>query len=192
MSRPLTESVRVKNTFIDGFDSDEEGDMPIMTQVKSCPAKACEHRALVPATLQGVQAVPTPAKAAAVGAPPLPMTSEVPPPPSYGDGADLERERRSCAGAATWSLAAEEPMALEEPASVTVEPLETRQPRRSRGAILHPTGLCRPCAWYWKPQGCNLGYKCCHCHMCPKTEIKARKKTKKLQIRAPEEAEASG
>jgi len=72
-----------------------------------------------------------------------------------------------------------------------IEPLESRQPRRSRGALLHDRGQCRPCAWYWKPQGCHLGEECCHCHMCSKGELKARKKSKMAAIRAKEAEEAS-
>eukprot|EP00434_Breviolum_minutum_P003961 symbB.v1.2.003485.t1/scaffold198.1/size278664/1 len=37
---------------------------------------------------------------------------------------------------------------------------------------------CKPCAWYWKPQGCRNGKDCLHCHLCPCDEIKARKKTR--------------
>merc|ERR1712187_834607 len=65
-----------------------------------------------------------------------------------------------------------------------IEPLLTRQPQCSRGALLHGRGQCRPCAWYWKPQGCNFGEECCHCHLCPKGELKARKHQKKVAFRA--------
>lgn len=48
----------------------------------------------------------------------------------------------------------------------------------SHGAALHGTGNCKPCAWFWKPQGCSNGQECLHCHMCPEGEIKARKQAK--------------
>jgi len=48
----------------------------------------------------------------------------------------------------------------------------------SIGSELHGTGDCKPCAWFWKPQGCQNGRECLHCHLCPKSEVKARKKTK--------------
>jgi len=48
----------------------------------------------------------------------------------------------------------------------------------SLGSELHATGQCRPCAWFWKPQGCANGVDCRHCHSCPQDEIKTRKKVK--------------
>lgn len=26
---------------------------------------------------------------------------------------------------------------------------------------------CSPCAWFWKARGCNSGFDCTYCHMCP-------------------------
>lgn len=46
----------------------------------------------------------------------------------------------------------------------------------SVGSVLHASGTCRPCAWFWKPHGCGNGRHCCHCHLCPEGEIKARRK----------------
>mmetsp|Transcript_63546 Transcript_63546/g.98896 ORF Transcript_63546/g.98896 Transcript_63546/m.98896 type:complete len:588 (-) Transcript_63546:110-1873(-) len=48
----------------------------------------------------------------------------------------------------------------------------------SVGSIDHGTGLCKPCAWFWKPSSCLNGKECCHCHLCPAGEIKSRKKAK--------------
>jgi hypothetical protein len=48
----------------------------------------------------------------------------------------------------------------------------------SMGSALHGTGMCRPCAWFWKPQGCANGNNCFHCHLCPEGEIAQRKKSK--------------
>lgn len=53
----------------------------------------------------------------------------------------------------------------------------------SHGSILHGTGNCRPCAWFWKPGGCQNGKECGHCHLCPEGEIKARKKNKLTLLR---------
>eukprot|EP00418_Pyrodinium_bahamense_P068050 CAMPEP_0179078056 /NCGR_PEP_ID=MMETSP0796-20121207/34929_1 /TAXON_ID=73915 /ORGANISM="Pyrodinium bahamense, Strain pbaha01" /LENGTH=373 /DNA_ID=CAMNT_0020775347 /DNA_START=48 /DNA_END=1169 /DNA_ORIENTATION=- len=53
----------------------------------------------------------------------------------------------------------------------------------SIGSSLHGTGMCRPCAWFWKPQGCENGLDCCHCHLCPEGEIKARRKMKVAVLR---------
>eukprot|EP00913_Durusdinium_trenchii_P026640 g24996.t1 len=48
----------------------------------------------------------------------------------------------------------------------------------SLGSAAHGTGLCRPCAWLWKPGGCQNGSECRHCHLCPEGELKARRKVK--------------
>eukprot|EP00929_Paragymnodinium_shiwhaense_P061179 TRINITY_DN30557_c0_g1_i1.p1 TRINITY_DN30557_c0_g1~~TRINITY_DN30557_c0_g1_i1.p1 ORF type:complete len:281 (+),score=38.45 TRINITY_DN30557_c0_g1_i1:75-917(+) len=46
----------------------------------------------------------------------------------------------------------------------------------SAGSRLHHLGKCKPCAWFFKPQGCQNGAECRHCHSCPKGEIRRRKK----------------
>lgn len=48
----------------------------------------------------------------------------------------------------------------------------------SVGSILHGTGTCKPCAWFWKPQGCHNGSECGHCHLCPVGESKNRRQAK--------------
>eukprot|EP00928_Gymnodinium_smaydae_P020048 TRINITY_DN17739_c0_g1_i1.p1 TRINITY_DN17739_c0_g1~~TRINITY_DN17739_c0_g1_i1.p1 ORF type:complete len:574 (+),score=102.56 TRINITY_DN17739_c0_g1_i1:304-2025(+) len=56
----------------------------------------------------------------------------------------------------------------------------------SVGSSLHGTGLCRPCAWFWKEQGCANGQTCFHCHLCPEGEIAHRKKMKLAVMRTAE------
>eukprot|EP00929_Paragymnodinium_shiwhaense_P000352 TRINITY_DN100598_c0_g1_i1.p1 TRINITY_DN100598_c0_g1~~TRINITY_DN100598_c0_g1_i1.p1 ORF type:complete len:401 (-),score=71.06 TRINITY_DN100598_c0_g1_i1:571-1704(-) len=53
----------------------------------------------------------------------------------------------------------------------------------SKGSALHGTGQCRPCAWFWKADGCHNDKDCLHCHLCPEGELKARKKTRHAVIR---------
>mmetsp|Transcript_62790 Transcript_62790/g.141824 ORF Transcript_62790/g.141824 Transcript_62790/m.141824 type:complete len:435 (-) Transcript_62790:147-1451(-) len=53
----------------------------------------------------------------------------------------------------------------------------------SRGSVLHGTGNCRPCVWFWKPMGCMNGQHCSYCHMCSDGEIKARRKAKVVAMR---------
>lgn len=53
----------------------------------------------------------------------------------------------------------------------------------SHGSVLHCEGSCRPCAWFWKPEGCKNGKNCGHCHICPEGEIKSRKKNKQTTLR---------
>mmetsp|Transcript_1411 Transcript_1411/g.2315 ORF Transcript_1411/g.2315 Transcript_1411/m.2315 type:complete len:441 (+) Transcript_1411:140-1462(+) len=60
--------------------------------------------------------------------------------------------------------------------------------RPSLGAVLHGTGQCKPCAWYWKPGSCVNGFECQHCHMCPEDELKTRKKGKVARLRLGHQA----
>lgn len=54
----------------------------------------------------------------------------------------------------------------------------------SKGSMDHAKGVCEPCAWFWKPQGCANAEICNRCHLCPEGEVKARKKAKKLALRS--------
>jgi len=54
----------------------------------------------------------------------------------------------------------------------------------SHGSILHSIGECEPCAWFWKPGGCQNGAECGRCHLCPEGETKARKKAKVSKMRS--------
>lgn len=69
----------------------------------------------------------------------------------------------------------------------------------SVGSTFHDgTGRCSPCAWFWKPRGCQSGAQCGYCHLCPEGELKNRKKAKVAAIRmgaiepAPRNSVASG
>jgi hypothetical protein len=53
---------------------------------------------------------------------------------------------------------------------------EERQPEISVGALLHATGTCKPCGFFWKSQGCDFGKECLHCHLCTKGESKDRRR----------------
>merc|ERR1712187_426724 len=53
----------------------------------------------------------------------------------------------------------------------------------SQGSLLHGSGKCKPCAWFWKPGGCQKQQNCTHCHLCPYGEIKARKNAKLTMMR---------
>jgi len=53
----------------------------------------------------------------------------------------------------------------------------------SVGAALHSTGNCKPCAWFWKPESCQWGVECGHCHLCPVGELRRRKKGKQAQAK---------
>jgi len=53
----------------------------------------------------------------------------------------------------------------------------------NNGALLHEMGACQPCAWFWKPSGCQNGKDCMRCHLCPEGELRARKKVKRTMMR---------
>lgn len=61
--------------------------------------------------------------------------------------------------------------------------LPMRMGTPSEGSTLHESGVCRPCAWYWKESGCQKEAKCRFCHMCLEGEVKNRKKKKVATLR---------
>lgn len=62
-------------------------------------------------------------------------------------------------------------------------PLAQRVGIPSEGSALHDSGVCRPCAWYWKPSGCQKEFQCRFCHLCPDGEVKKQKKKKVASLR---------
>lgn len=57
---------------------------------------------------------------------------------------------------------------------------------------LHLTKECTPCNYfYYKADGCRQGVECQFCHLCPKGEIKKRKKERVKMLKA-QSAEAGG
>merc|ERR1712039_421655 len=67
---------------------------------------------------------------------------------------------------------------------VTIVPLPLRKPEYSIGSELHSRGECKPCAWFWRPQGCSNGEECRHCHVCDQTQVKIRKKARAVAQRS--------
>mmetsp|Transcript_26355 Transcript_26355/g.87339 ORF Transcript_26355/g.87339 Transcript_26355/m.87339 type:complete len:305 (-) Transcript_26355:182-1096(-) len=65
-----------------------------------------------------------------------------------------------------------------------VVPMDARMGEVSQGSSVHSIGQCRPCAWYWRPQGCSNGKDCRHCHLCSASEVKARKKNRITSLRS--------
>lgn len=53
----------------------------------------------------------------------------------------------------------------------------------SLGSSEHGTGICTPCAWFHKPDGCLNAKDCRYCHLCPEGELKKRKKQKVARMR---------
>jgi len=53
----------------------------------------------------------------------------------------------------------------------------------SHGSLLHGTGKCKPCVWFWKPAGCKHGEHCGHCHLCPVSEIGDRRRRRRQLVK---------
>lgn len=53
----------------------------------------------------------------------------------------------------------------------------------SLGSALHASGQCKPCGWFWKPEGCKNGSQCFHCHLCPKDSMKLQRRIKREAAR---------
>merc|ERR1712196_291684 len=47
------------------------------------------------------------------------------------------------------------------------------------GSKGHMEGTCKPCAFYWRQDGCQNGCHCNFCHVCEPGERRRRKKEKK-------------
>ncbi|CAL1173636.1 unnamed protein product [Cladocopium goreaui] len=63
------------------------------------------------------------------------------------------------------------------------EPSKPIQSIESMGSRLHESGLCRPCAWFWKPTGCRNGTECRHCRSCTLGEFNRRKRERRRLFR---------
>jgi len=100
-----------------------------------------------------------------------------------GDFDKLSNDSRSVVSSETDEVDAVE---LQQAASeVYLTPLPrslplVRQELPSQGSLLHGTDACRPCAWFYKPQGCANGEQCKHCHLCGAGAIQERRRAKAL------------
>merc|ERR1712113_708943 len=82
-------------------------------------------------------------------------------------------------------------------ANIVVETQDLAEPlgltnfrqRPSEGSVGHDDGMCKPCAWNWKPSGCSRESACTFCHMCPEDALK-RKRQDKMQRRKQKTCEA--
>jgi len=97
-------------------------------------------------------------------------------------------EQELAAGSEQGSPRAEGTQATKSHTESPVEPPPGLLPQslgnaQSAGSVLHGTGNCRPCAWFWKPVGCQSGHNCAYCHECPEGAVKARKKCKQAMMR---------
>lgn len=175
--------ITVKNTFINITDDDDECGVPVVS-AKSCPVvrlpsfQAEMVRSRPRARTFQVGAVEG---AAADDSPAYVMTHQL----SESMQAATAMTPAATA-AAGWSAGQEdEPKPGATSLTEGAEELEAarpwlagRVPAWSVGASLHAARECRPCAWFWRPQGCENAEDCRHCHLCPQGEIKARRKAR--------------
>jgi len=150
--------IKVKNTFIDGFaedesDDDHEDSGPMMGRRRTCPDKIQDAGA--GGGWQDFDKYSIIESLRSGGMPELrsPLKVRFADPGHMGD--------------------------MDSP-SADIAPLEIRQPEMSMGSREHASGECRPCAWFWRPQGCSNGVDCRHCHRCPPGELKARRKSNRV------------
>ena len=54
----------------------------------------------------------------------------------------------------------------------------------SVGSSLHSEGQCKPCLWFWRPESCRRGAECQHCHLCPPSAVKEKKRENRRMARA--------
>jgi len=187
-SSPMSGEIRivVKNTFIDGYthedhDAEDADAGPPVAAAKSCPVLL--GRTVLPPDM--LPRKPTRARTVQVLQ------------------ADTEAEMDSLAVVTDGQLPYEPPAAPAPPAafagveehpqlgqgaSQAVVALDAREPLMSAGSALHELGECRPCAWYWRPQGCENGQDCRHCHLCPQGALKERRRSKMSSARQQERA----
>lgn len=184
--------LKVKNTFIDDYDSDEDSFAGTATHelgAKSLPVGLVRSGGPPgqfgnPLQYSRVSAQTSSAATAAVlngppgqmGPPLLPQGQMWRQPPV---GSILSQPAPGMGGLGSQLSAAAHPPTQQ----TVIQPYNIRQPQPSCGSDKHGTGECRPCAWFWKPQGCANGIDCRHCHMCPEGELKNRKKDKVYQMR---------
>jgi len=101
------------------------------------------------------------------------------------DRMDVQEREAPCSGAT--AVATTLPVLLGSamrPAPTACPPKGPQPaPVISAGSALHGTGLCKPCAFLWKPSGCEKGQACQHCHLCPAGELQNRRKMKQAMLR---------
>jgi len=148
-------NIVVKNTFIDGYidDGEDEG-MPV------CAAKTCPLLRM-----------------------PIPSSDFIETAPRWGAAltrlGEAKGDSDSSDGSSFNSLPPAASLTALTSRDVSIsQGVRARLPEASVGSVNHYMGGCKPCAWFWRPQGCSNGQDCRHCHLCPQGELRARRKSK--------------
>lgn len=69
-----------------------------------------------------------------------------------------------------------------EPEDVSTSPPYPLSPEELQ--MRHQLGVCKPCTWAWRPEGCRRGVNCKFCHICEQGESKRRRKERIAELRA--------
>mmetsp|Transcript_73799 Transcript_73799/g.130377 ORF Transcript_73799/g.130377 Transcript_73799/m.130377 type:complete len:226 (-) Transcript_73799:395-1072(-) len=80
----------------------------------------------------------------------------------------------------------------EDQNSFELDPTPAGSSPHSVGSAGHASGDCKPCAWFWKPEGCQNDKDCLHCHFCPAGEVNRRKKLHKAMKWQQQQARLGG
>jgi len=177
--------VSVKNTFIDDYLDEEEEPLSSVVATHSCPPPGLdglkgtfplEDLVAFHFQLGGRRWTPSPAPRVKVQQPSKP-------PGIFFQRVGEDAQTRTASPESRQTSSESEAVSETSPESLAagVAPLERRQPEMSAGSASHDCGECRPCAWFWRAQGCLNGKDCKHCHLCPQGAMKARRKVKKAQ-----------
>jgi len=107
-----------------------------------------------------------------------------------GNGSDTGSETTAASasggglGSDGWSLSSPPESAPPSPAPKVPPGLAVPEDFLSAGSMMHATGECKPCGWFWKLRGCHNGQACGYCHVCPPGAVKDRKKAKAAAAKA--------
>lgn len=155
----LGHTVTVRKTFIEvdeDHESDEGDSLP--TRLRSSPAQlAAMSRVLLSneAEVSGVEE--------------RWLWSDI----DFSDDADVEALGSDTSSPySPFSSAHDESTERERRVSVDSAASVQSEGRPSAGSALHAADACKPCAWFWKAQGCKWGDECRYCHMCPSDALK--------------------
>jgi hypothetical protein len=77
---------------------------------------------------------------------------------------------------------ADQPFVLRLADTIT-EPVLGSAEMPTVGSAGHRLGQCKPCAFFYRDEGCSNGLDCPFCHLCDSTEKKRRQKEKRTMFR---------
>jgi len=111
---------------------------------------------------------------------PLGSPLNAPPPPAYAAPDSFEETLAEMTLPAPPAFL---PM-QEEPCPAFDDNLPSAGSRNHNSVAVDGQPACQPCAWFYKTSGCMNGASCHFCHLCPKDELRNRKKNKVARLRA--------